>query len=64
MTAQSELEEASHSLSRYLSGLDSDPRRLEEVDDRLDVLKRLCRKHAAPLEAVVAKRVSLTAELR
>jgi DNA repair protein RecN (Recombination protein N) len=63
IAAQSELDEASRELSRYLSGFDSDPKRLEEVDERLDLLKRLCRKHAAPLDAVVAKRSTLAAEL-
>ncbi|MDP2273588.1 MAG: DNA repair protein RecN [Archangium sp.] len=60
---RAELEEASHSLSRYLSGLDSDPKRLEEVDDRLDAIRRLCRKHGATLDGVLNKRTALTAEL-
>jgi DNA repair protein RecN (Recombination protein N) len=61
--AQAEVDDAGRGLSRYLSSLDSDPRRLEEVDDRLDSLKRLCRKHAAPLDAVIARRATLAAEL-
>jgi|APLak6261679142_1056127.scaffolds.fasta_scaffold00246_8 DNA repair protein RecN (Recombination protein N) len=63
ITAQAELDEASRGLSRYLSALDSDPRRLEEVDERLDAIRRLCRKHAAPLEGVLSKRTALSAEL-
>jgi DNA repair protein RecN (Recombination protein N) len=63
LRAQAELEDATHGLSRYLSALDSDPKRLEEVDDRLDTLKRLCRKHAAPLEGVIARREALVGEL-
>lgn len=63
LRAQAELDEASRGLSRYLSGLDSDPRRLEEVDERLDAIRRLCRKHAAPLEGVLGKRTALAAEL-
>lgn len=63
ISAQTELDEAGRGLSRYLSGFDSDPKRLEEVEERLDVLKRLCRKHAAPLEAVIARRATLAAEL-
>ena len=61
--AQAELDDAARGLSRYLSSLESDPARLSEVDDRLDALRRLCRKHAAPLEGVIAKRESLAAEL-
>ena len=60
---QAELDDAARGLSRYLSGLESDPARLTEVDDRLDALRRLCRKHAAPLEGVIAKREALAAEL-
>ncbi|MGV3624304.1 MAG: DNA repair protein RecN [Archangium sp.] len=63
LRAQSELDESARALSRYLSALDSDPRRLEEVDERLDSIRRLCRKHAAPLEGVLAKRAALAEEL-
>ncbi|MEW5739225.1 MAG: DNA repair protein RecN, partial [Myxococcota bacterium] len=62
ITAQEGLDEAARALSRYLSTLESDPRRLEEVEERLDALRRLCRKHAAPLEAVLDKRAALAAE--
>ncbi len=61
--AQAELDDAARGLSRYLSTLESDPARLAEVDDRLDALRRLCRKHGATLEGVVAKREALAAEL-
>jgi DNA repair protein RecN (Recombination protein N) len=61
--AAAEIDEASRGLSRYLSALDADPTRLAQVEDRLDVLKRLCRKHVCPLEALIAKRVALAAEL-
>lgn len=63
VAAQEGLFEAGRVLSRYLGGLEADPQRLEEVDDRLDALKRLCRKHAAPLEAIVDKRAALAAEV-
>ena len=63
LRTRAELEEASHGLSRYLSALDSDPKRLEEVDDRLDAIRRLCRKHAAPLEGLLTRRNALSAEL-
>lgn len=61
--AQVELDEAARGLSRYLSSLESDPGRLEEVDERLDAIRRLCRKHAAPLEGVLAKRAALAEAL-
>lgn len=62
-TALSELEEAQRRLSRYVEGLESDPARLAEVDDRLDALKRLCRKHGTGLDGVLKKRDELEAEL-
>lgn len=63
LAAQAELDEAARGLSRYLSALESDPQRLAEVDDWLDALRRLCRKHAAPLEGVLARREQLAQEL-
>ncbi|HEX8438712.1 DNA repair protein RecN [Archangium sp.] len=62
-SALSELEEAQRRLSRYVEGLESDPARLGEVDDRLDALKRLCRKHATTLDGVLQKRDALETEL-
>ncbi|HYO56526.1 DNA repair protein RecN [Archangium sp.] len=61
--ALSELEEAQRRLNRYVEGLESDPARLGEVEDRLDALKRLCRKHATTLEGVLRKRDTLETEL-
>lgn len=63
VAAQAELDEGARGLSRYLSSLDGDPGRLEELEERLDALRRLCRKHAAPLEGVIAKQAALEAEL-
>jgi DNA repair protein RecN (Recombination protein N) len=62
-TALSELEEASRRLNRYVEGLESDPGRLGEVEERLDALKRLCRKHGATLDGVLKKRGELETEL-
>jgi DNA repair protein RecN (Recombination protein N) len=63
ITAQGEVDEAARSLSRYLSALEADPARLEVVEDRLDALRRLARKHAAPLDEVIARRATLATEL-
>lgn len=62
-TALSELEEAQRRLNRYVEGLESDPGRLADVDERLDGLKRLCRKHGATLDGVLKKRGELETEL-
>jgi DNA repair protein RecN (Recombination protein N) len=61
--ALSELEEAQRRLNRYVEGLESDPARLGEVEERLDALKRLCRKHATHLDGVLQKRDALETEL-
>ncbi|WP_338279881.1 DNA repair protein RecN [Corallococcus caeni] len=62
-TALSELEEAARRLNRYVEGLESDPGRLGEVEERLDALKRLCRKHGVTLDGVLKKRGELETEL-
>ncbi|WPB82811.1 DNA repair protein RecN [Archangium violaceum] len=62
-SALAELEEAQRRLGRYVEGLESDPARLSEVEDRLDALKRLCRKHATTLDGVLQKRDALETEL-
>jgi DNA repair protein RecN (Recombination protein N) len=65
--ALAELEEAGRGLGRYVGALESDPERLSEVDERLDAIKRLCRKHGASqgasLDAVLARRGELEEEL-
>ncbi|EAU63477.1 DNA repair and genetic recombination protein [Stigmatella aurantiaca DW4/3-1] len=61
--ALAELEEAQRRLNRYADGLESDPSRLVEVEERLDAIKRLCRKHGASLEGVLKKRGELESEL-
>ncbi|MBU8899895.1 DNA repair protein RecN [Corallococcus sp. H22C18031201] len=62
-TALSELEEAQRRLNRYSGGLESDPSRLADVEERLDALKRLCRKHGVALDGVLKKRSELEGEL-
>lgn len=61
--AIAELEEAGRALGRYLAQVDGDPARLAEVDERLDALKRQCRKHGTDLAGVLARRVQLGEEL-
>lgn len=58
-----ELEELGRELSRYLAQVDADPGRLAEVDERLDGIKRLMRKHGTDLAGVLAKRDHLQEEL-
>ena len=62
-SARIELEDVAFEARRYAERVESDPRRLQEVDDRLDLLRRLARKHGGTLEAVLARAEALQAEL-
>ncbi len=62
-TAQVELEESARALAVYARGIESDPGRLSELDERLEGLKRLTRKHGGDLAAVLARLEQMKAEL-
>jgi DNA repair protein RecN (Recombination protein N) len=61
--AAAELDEACRGVSRYLSGLDLEPGRLREVEERLDLIKALARKHGLPSAELPARLLALDAEL-
>jgi DNA repair protein RecN (Recombination protein N) len=44
-TASTQLEECIHQLSHYNSGLEADPDRLEKIEERLQLFKKLARKY-------------------
>lgn len=58
-----EVEDVGYDLARYASGVDANPHRLQELDDRIDALRRLERKHGGSLEVVVDRAQALEAEL-
>jgi DNA repair protein RecN (Recombination protein N) len=60
--ASAELDEASLAIRQYLSGLEADPERLAQVEERLDALKRLARKHGTDVAGLLPRLVSLKAE--
>ena len=62
-SSRAELTEAARSLGRYADGIDTDPSRLEEVDERIFRLGSLVRQHGPTLDDVLAARARLTAEL-
>jgi DNA repair protein RecN (Recombination protein N) len=62
-SAVAELDEAARSLGKYAGKLESDPDRLLEIDERLEVLRRLARKHGGSLAAAIERRASMEAEL-
>jgi DNA repair protein RecN (Recombination protein N) len=49
-----ELEDAASALRAYLEGFETEPGRLEWVEERLDAMDRLKRKHGGSLEAVLS----------
>ncbi|MEI6712962.1 MAG: DNA repair protein RecN [Verrucomicrobiota bacterium] len=52
--AVSELEELSQSLQRYSDHIDLDPERLQEMEDRVNLLETLKRKYGPSLQEVIA----------
>jgi DNA repair protein RecN (Recombination protein N) len=60
--AVSSLEDAGRRLERYREGLEADPGRLVEIDERLEGLKRLCKKHQTDLAGLLEKAKSFGEE--
>jgi DNA repair protein RecN (Recombination protein N) len=54
-----ETEEIARELVRYAAGLDADPKRLEAIESRLDLLYRLRRKYTASEDALIRRRDAL-----
>jgi DNA repair protein RecN (Recombination protein N) len=48
------VEEAAHALRHYLGALEADPRRLDEVEARLDSIEKLKRKYGATIKEILA----------
>src|SRR5437588_2359586 len=61
--AAAELDEAARELSRYAARCGGDPQRLEELDERIEVLRKISRKHGGTLAAALARREEMTREL-
>lgn len=57
------LSDAARDLGRYMRSVQDDPARLAELDDRLEALKRLARKHGGDLAAVLKRREEMATEL-
>src|SRR4029078_10375252 len=61
--AASAIEDVARDLGRYARGARSDPARLAEIEERLFLLSRLCRKHGGTVADLAARRDALAAEL-
>lgn len=53
-TALAQMQEAARDLSAYVDGIERNPMRLEEVEDRLDLIKRLRHKYGTDIESILA----------
>jgi DNA repair protein RecN (Recombination protein N) len=62
-SAKAELEEGTFVLGRYLASVDADPKRLLDVEERLDALKRLCRRHGVDLAGLLVRQGEIAQEL-
>lgn len=63
-TARTELVEASRALGRYADGIEMDPARLSQVEERLFRIGKLARQHGGTVDAVLAARERIDAELK
>lgn len=61
--ASSTLTDVAREIKRYTEKLNSDPARLEEIDDRIHLLKNLKRKHGGTIESCIEKFESLKKEV-
>jgi DNA repair protein RecN (Recombination protein N) len=61
--ARAQIEEASREISSYREGLEFDPRRLEQIGDRLDMIQKLKRKYGNSLEEILEFGAKAASEL-
>lgn len=62
--ALAQVVEASHQINAYGDGLETEPERLQVVEERLAALKQICRKYGPTLGEVIAHYEKLQAELQ
>jgi DNA repair protein RecN (Recombination protein N) len=62
-SAAAELDEAGRALARYADGVGGDPERLFAVEERLELLRALARKHGGTLDAAIARRGEMASQL-
>jgi DNA repair protein RecN (Recombination protein N) len=61
--AYAQIEDASLTLRDYAAGVEADPGRLEQLDDRLDAINRLKRKYGEDIPEILAYQQGIDAEL-
>ncbi|MBW4422542.1 MAG: DNA repair protein RecN [Myxacorys californica WJT36-NPBG1] len=63
LSALAQIEEAGQQINAYGDGLETDPQRLQEVEERIVELKQICRKYGPTLADAIALQHSLQTEL-
>ncbi len=63
-SANIQISEATQELQRYAQQIEADPQRRDWVEERLDALHRVARKHRVPIDALVALQARLHNEHR
>lgn len=58
-----QLEDVSATISSYESDIEDDPRRLQEIEERLDLISRLKKKYGATIEEILQQAEAFRAEL-
>jgi DNA repair protein RecN (Recombination protein N) len=61
--AQAVVEDVASDLGRYGGGIRFDPERLNEIEERLFLIGRLCRKHGGTVATVIERRETIAREL-
>ncbi len=61
--ARADVEEAARGLSHYADSCEADPAQLEELEERLHLIRTLARKHGGSIEAALARRDAIAAEI-
>ena len=62
-SARASLEDVAYELRSYADGIEANPARQQEVEDRLDLIRKLKRKYGATIEEVLAERDRLQEQL-
>src|SRR5512139_1077544 len=62
-SGRAQIEEAAREVASYADGVEFDPRRLEEIGDRLDLIQKLKKKYGGTIPEVIAFGAKAAAEL-
>lgn len=62
--ALAQMQEAARDLSAYVEGIERNPMRLEEVEERLDLIKRLRHKYGSDIESILSFAAELESSLK